>query len=109
MPRSVQGTFDWPVPARARDTSQAAAASITAEAPQLRLQVLHAIQQAGRARGMTADEAAQRLRRSVLSVRPRVAELAREGLIEDSGARRSNASGRGAIVWIVATAKGPGA
>lgn len=97
-----QRQFDWPVAARRTDTSQAAAEAITAEAPRLRELVLRAIRAAGRADGLTADEAAHRLRRSVLTIRPRVAELARENLIADSGARRRNASGRSAIVWVAA-------
>jgi hypothetical protein len=36
---------------------------------------------------------------SVLSIRPRVAELAAMGEIIDSGARRRNDSGKFAIVW----------
>lgn len=95
-----QGLFDWPVPARAADTSQAAAEAMTAEAPRLRELVLAQIREAGRARGLTADECASRLRRSVLAIRPRVSELAQAGLIRDSGSRRGNASGRTAIVWV---------
>lgn len=95
-----QGVFDWPVPARRTDTSQAAAAAISADAPRLRELALERIREAGRSHGLTADECAYQLRRNVLSIRPRVAELAREGLIRDSGARRSNTSGRGAIVWV---------
>lgn len=103
MPRAHdQAAFDWPVPARATDTSRDAARSIAAEAPRLREDVLQVVRDAGRASGLTADEAAHRLRRSVLSVRPRVAEFSREHLIVDSGARRPNASGRNAIVWIAA-------
>lgn len=49
----------------------------------------------------TADEVARSLGLSVLSVRPRVTELFNLGLIEDSGHRRKNASGRRAIVWRV--------
>lgn len=96
-----QRGFDWPVPARDTDTSRAAAEAISAEAPRLRELVLEQIRNAGRAHGLTADEAARRLRRSVLAIRPRVTELSNAGLIRDSGARRSNASGRGAIVWVV--------
>lgn len=97
-----QRGFDWPVAARDTDTSRAAAEAMAAEAPRLRELVLEEIRKAGRARGLTADEAAHRLRRSVLAIRPRVTELSNAGLIRDSGSRRSNASGRGAIVWIAA-------
>lgn len=47
----------------------------------------------------TADEVAERLNLSVLSVRPRVCELSALGKLRDSGERRKNPSGRSAIVW----------
>ena len=47
----------------------------------------------------TADEVARIMQRHILSVRPRVTELKRMGLIEDSGERRKNVSGKKAIVW----------
>jgi len=47
----------------------------------------------------TADEIAIKLGKSVLSIRPRVSELARDGLIRKTGERRANASGIRAIVW----------
>lgn len=49
--------------------------------------------------GMTADEAAQRLNLSLLSVRPRVAELHRLGFLQPSEQRRPNSSGATATVW----------
>lgn len=49
----------------------------------------------------TADEVALSLGLSILSVRPRITELSKLGLIEDSGQRRKNASGRKAIVWRI--------
>jgi hypothetical protein len=52
--------------------------------------------------GATADEIAKVLEHSILTVRPRVSELHRMGLITDSGRRAENASGHRAIVWIVA-------
>ncbi len=51
--------------------------------------------------GATADEVAYALKYSILTVRPRVSELYKLGLIVDSGLRRKNASGKNAIVWIV--------
>lgn len=81
---------------RTRSTSRAAADEIADAAPLLRGKALAVIE---RSRGMTADEVAERLRKSVLSIRPRITELAREHMIRDSGARRPNASGRNAIVW----------
>jgi hypothetical protein len=50
--------------------------------------------------GATADEIAVAIKRSFFTVRPRVSELNKMGLIADSGQRRANAtSGRSAIVW----------
>lgn len=92
---SARVAAQWP------DTSVAAAEALQDDAPRLRREVLRAISAAGPA-GLTADEAAARLRLSPLSTRPRCTELRAAGLIEDSGARRPNASGRRAIVWIAA-------
>ncbi len=82
--------------AQRRDTSQAAAVSMTTAGPRLRAQVLEAFEAS---KGMTADECAGRLGLSILAVRPRVTELSRLGKLRDSGARRANGSGRKAIVW----------
>lgn len=76
------------------DTSRAAAEHIAPDAARLRGMVLAEIR---RAPG-TADEIAGRLALSILSVRPRVTELAKTGAIEDTGERRANASGRSAKV-----------
>src|SRR5690348_11340186 len=84
--------------AKARDTSFAAADAMKARVPTLRQRVLSAYEEG---RAMTADEAADAVGASILSVRPRVAELARLGLIRDSGERRKNASEHRAIVWTV--------
>ena len=53
------------------------------------------------AKGLTADAAAEVLALSILSIRPRVAELSRLGKIEDTGQRRRNQSGKKATVWRV--------
>jgi DNA-binding transcriptional ArsR family regulator len=47
----------------------------------------------------TADEIAYVLKYSILTVRPRVSELNKMGLITDTEKRRANTSGRMAIVW----------
>lgn len=49
--------------------------------------------------GLTADEIAADLGESVLSIRPRVSELHRLGMIEKTKVRRRNASGMSASVW----------
>lgn len=81
---------------KSRETSREAAESVSCAAT-LR-QLAYALITA---RPRTADEIATALDRSVLSIRPRVAELSRLGKIEDSGERRVNRSGKKAIVWRV--------
>lgn len=49
--------------------------------------------------GLTADEIASELCESILSIRPRVSELKRQGLIEKTKERRRNVSGMSACVW----------
>lgn len=78
-----------------RDTSREAAERIPAKV--LQAKVLAEFERPGC--WWTADEVAERLHLSVLSVRPRVTELSALGKIRDSGERRPNASGRNAIVW----------
>lgn len=86
-----------PPAAPVRDTTRAAAKHIAPTAPLLRQRVLDAFEHS---RGMTADECAARLALSILTVRPRVTELSREGKLRDGGDRRPNGSGRKAIVWV---------
>lgn len=54
-----------------------------------------------RRRPSTADEVAEKLGLSVLSVRPRCSELRHFGRIVANGQRRKNASGVNAAVWTV--------
>jgi hypothetical protein len=49
--------------------------------------------------GMTADEIAAEMGESVFSVRPRVAELHKQHLIEPTGERRKSSNGRASHVW----------
>lgn len=79
------------------DTSRLAASSIPA--PLLRAKVLRIYELRG---PCTADEAAEALHMSVLSIRPRCSELRASGKIVDSGIRRPNNSGRSAVVWRLA-------
>lgn len=84
---------------KARDTSYQAAEEIEAtEAPLLRDLVYAEIKSTGEI-GLTADEVAARLNKSVLSIRPRVTELGKQNRIVDTGSRRKNASDKSAIVW----------
>jgi len=89
---------NWPG-FRARDTSKAAADAAQPKAANLRERALFEIR-IMRGTGMTADEVAAALKQDILTIRPRVAELARMSLIKDSGQRRKNKSGKSAIVWV---------
>jgi predicted ArsR family transcriptional regulator len=82
--------------------SELAANTIAPTAAKLRATVLAEFQRTG-AGGLTADEIAKDLNLSVLSVRPRVSELRRNGQIEQTGARRKNASGMTATVWRISS------
>ena len=82
-----------------RATSMAAAVSINPRVKSLRDQVLDIMRASER--GLTADEVATRLHRSILSIRPRVCELANLGYLIESGDLRPNVSGRPAIVWRI--------
>lgn len=86
---------------REGDTSRKAAESVADRVELLRDRCLALIRAAG-ANGLTADETAERLAETPLSIRPRCTELLRLGAIRDSGFRRKNASGRSAKVWRVA-------
>lgn len=79
--------------------SEQAAEAIASTARKLRAAVL--AQFAQYPGGATADEVAKDLNLSVLSVRPRVSELNRNGSIEQTAARRRNASDMTATVWRV--------
>ena len=82
-------------------TSAAAARAVTPEAGDLRAAVLREIAVAG-PYGLTADEAAAKMGRSVLAIRPRVSELRETLKIINSGRMRKNKdSKKSAIVWIL--------
>ena len=52
--------------------------------------------------GFTDDEAIAALKMNPSSFRPRRGELVEVGMLKDSGQRRKTASGRSAVVWVVA-------
>lgn len=85
---------------RERTTSRDAAKAAASDAATLREKVFQEIAAAG-ARGLTADEAAMKLDRTVLACRPRVSELAHADppRIVRTGERRSNGSRLLAAVW----------
>ncbi|WP_079569482.1 hypothetical protein [Bradyrhizobium erythrophlei] len=85
--------------------SEQAAKAITGSANKMRAAVLAQIAQYPG--GATADEIAKDLNLLVLSVRPRVSELNRNGEIQQTGARRKNESGMTATVWRVRPQSSP--
>ena len=98
MPASTP-LFDppaYPVGAgsKVEGTSRAAAQSV--DAVTLRRHVVEVLRSWG---PRTADACAEFLGRSVLCIRPRFSELKALGVIEDSGQRSKNASGKNAVVW----------
>ncbi|OHC95652.1 MAG: hypothetical protein A2792_03515 [Sphingomonadales bacterium RIFCSPHIGHO2_01_FULL_65_20] len=90
---------------KAHGTSADAAASMRNSAPRLRRMCLEHIEKAAD-KGATPDETAAALGLSVLSVRPRFTELARDAAIRPTGETRPNASGRAAKVWVLMRWKG---
>lgn len=81
---------------RTGDTSSAAARDLKGKVVGLRRLVMWALKDRG---PMTPDQIAVAVSKSILSIRPRVTELASFGLVEDTGERRENASGKKAVVW----------
>lgn len=81
------------------DTSKAAAEAMATRAPPLRARVLAVLLQHW-PDSFTADEIAGVLGKSELSIRPRVSELHRMGLITPAPRRGRNASGMSAKEWM---------
>jgi hypothetical protein len=79
--------------------SEQAAQAISGTAKALRDQVLKTISEAPA--GLSADEAADLLGKSVLSIRPRVSELRHLGEIQPANHRTKNQSGMSATVWVL--------
>jgi len=82
-----------------RDTQRAAFHAITRKAPTLRDRCIDMLRTFG---PLTADEVAEKLGKNVLSIRPRITELANDLIIIDTPDRRENGSGKQAIVWSMA-------
>lgn len=90
---------------RSIDTSIAASEALAPKLGRLQQFVLNAIRDAG-PNGHTADELAAVLNLSRSTVQPRTSELRRKRMIQDSGRRRQNATGKRAIVWIIIASLG---
>lgn len=82
---------------KASGPSEQAAERMTLVAGTMRARVLDWLRQ--HPDGMTADELAHALNISPFTVRPRLSELRRNHLIEDTGERRTHDSGMTATVW----------
>ena len=85
---------------KAPGPSEEAAQAIAGVAGTLRDQVREVI--ANCPNGITADDVAFKLNRSILSVRPRVSELRRLGDIRQAEGRGKNQSGMSASRWVIA-------
>lgn len=100
MPRTEEGT-GW----KGQPTSREAAEKAAPGAAMIRDQIISMMR--ANSRAMSADEIAEALGLSILSVRPRVSELARAGKLVNSGQRAINRSGNTAARWkLTATARG---
>lgn len=101
MKDHAYGDTPAPYPAspgwKAPGTSQEAAGKVASNATILRDQVMQEIKAAGQD-GITADDVAARLHKSVLAVRPRVSELYTSEQIQIAG-RGKNASGMTVNKW----------
>ncbi|RNF34192.1 hypothetical protein [Paracoccus methylarcula] len=84
---------------KGKPTSEEAAHHAALAAPRLRDAIIQVMKGVGQP--MTADEVAKAMRLSVLSIRPRISELAKAGRLIDTGERGRNASGRSAMRWRV--------
>ena len=82
-------------------TSREAAEKINATLNERQTEVVLALDAAGPA-GLTADEVAKIIDRSVLAVRPRLSELRAMKKIVPTGERRTNESRMKAKVWRLA-------
>lgn len=80
---------------KARETSREAAEAVTPKAKTLRQRVLETVAQ----RPASPEQIAKALGEPVMNIRPRLSELAKLNLVEDSGMRAIAMGGRKAIVW----------
>lgn len=94
--------FNAPYPAnpgwKRTETSRVAAEAVKPPVPTLRDKVQALLKDAE----LTADECATLLNVTVLACRPRLSELFRLGMIEDTGKTRPNASRIQTTVWRAA-------
>ena len=94
-PGASSGTYPNHPGWKRHGTSQDAAESAAPCAKTLRASALRVL----KLEDLTADEVAAKLDEDVLSIRPRISELAVQGKIIETGQRRKNRSGKSAMVW----------
>lgn len=78
--------------------SQEAAEKVSKRVAYLQSKCLEALRTHG---PLTADEIAEKVGETILSIRPRCSELKRNGKIQKTDARRLNISGCSATVWRI--------
>jgi predicted transcriptional regulator len=79
------------------DTSRLAAVAIGTVAVGLREKIIAHL---GKRDALTADELSEQLDLPITSIRPRVSEMRKVGLLADTGARRTHRSGvKASIIW----------
>ena len=78
-------------------TSQEAAEALGGNTRILRTRILHFLSKFPN--GLTCDEIAARMDVDILSVRPRMTELAAQGEVEKTNIRRRGPRGRNAVAW----------
>ena len=83
----------------APDTEVAAAVLVAPRVTGLRKQALEAL--SNQAEGATGEELSEIMDEWLYSVKPRLTELARFGLVEDSGRRKVNKRNRQEIIWQI--------
>ena len=91
--------FDLP-PHNATDTSTAAALAIRSKTKEAEMELLTWLRYMS-GTGGTDSEIQERFGWSGDFERPRRWRLAKDGMIQDSGRRRTTPSGKAAIVWVV--------
>jgi hypothetical protein len=82
------------------DTEVAAAESIAPRVTGLRLAVLQELYKAYRF-GFTGEQVSNNTGEWLYSVKPRITELVRIGMVEDSGDRVKNSRNRNEVVWKI--------
>ena len=103
-----QELLDWPgdpgpnVHKNARDTEREAAEFIAPKVTGLRLKALQSL--ASAQSGLTGSQVAEKMDAWIYSVKPRLTELDRMGLIKDGERREKNERGRHEVVWQITDA-----